>query len=108
VWHVSIARLSKRMDRVFPVSDWPNSVMRQAVEMADRILSGVGGEWRLQEIGDCAIHHRRRLSVSEMKHLLLINANCPVFTHGKAMSSLGLPKPLLVERSNTDAKPQAR
>jgi len=88
VWHVSIARLNKRGDQLLKVQEWPNNVRNQASELANRVLSGVGGLWQQDEIGDCAIHRRRRLSADEMRLLHKINASCPVFTYGQALKAV--------------------
>ncbi len=88
VWHVSIARLSRSGDRVLQVSEWPNSIRREASELANGVLSGVGGTWERDETGECAIHRRRRLSEGEMRLLFQIRATCPVFTHGEALKAV--------------------
>lgn len=85
MWHVSIARISKRGDRILKVEEWPNTVRNQASELADRVLYGVGGLWQVDEIGECAIHRRRRLSEDEMGLLYKVLPTCPVFTHGEAL-----------------------
>lgn len=76
------------MDRVQKVSEWPPNVLRQARDLQKHVLRGVGGTWEREELGDCAIHMRRRLSVTEMQLLHGINASCPVFTHGAALQEI--------------------
>jgi hypothetical protein len=88
VWHVSVARIARSMDRILLVAEWPPNVLRQARDIQRRVLGGVGGEWQREEIGESAIHLRRRLSVEEMKILHQVNALCPVFTHGAALSEI--------------------
>ena len=88
VWHVSVARLNKTMSGIVPVSEWPNNVRRQASELQDRVLSGVGGTWQKDESGEMAIHRRRRLSVEEIRLLHLTLPVAPVFTHGEAMKCI--------------------
>jgi hypothetical protein len=88
VWHVSIARLNRKMDGIIPVSEWPNTLKSQASELKQRVLSGVGGQWERHEIGDMAVHLRRRLSREEMKLLHQVNSTCPVFTHGAALAEV--------------------
>jgi hypothetical protein len=88
VWHVSVARLSRSMDRVLSVSEWPPNVLRQARELQRRILQMVGGTWEREEIGDSALHLRRRLSREEMALLHQVNSTCPVFTHGAALKEI--------------------
>jgi len=85
VWHVSIARLSKRGDRLLKVDEWPNTVCEAAAILAARVLGGVGGTWELNETGDWAIHRRRRLSEEETRLLYSVRPDCPVFTHGEAL-----------------------
>jgi hypothetical protein len=88
VWHVSIARLNRRMDGIIPVTEWPNTVNNQASELKERVLCGVGGSWQRHEVGERAVHLRRRLSRDEMKLLYTINSACPVFTDGAAMAEI--------------------
>ena len=85
VWHVSIARIAKSMDRIVPVEEWQPITHRQARELQDLILVGVGGTWQMDEIGVSALHRRRRLSDDEMRLLHQVNSQCPVFTHGEAL-----------------------
>ena len=86
MWHVSIARLNRRGDRILPVEEWPRVVRNQATDLQKRVLKGVGGTWELLELGESAIHLRRRLSAEEMSLLHQIRSDCPVFTHGEALS----------------------
>ena len=88
VWHVSIARISRSGDRLLMVGEWPNNVRIQASALADKVLAGVGGTWQMDEIGDSAIHRRRRLSAEEMRLLYQINHSFPVFTHGQALKAV--------------------
>ena len=88
MWHVSIARIARSLDRVLLVSEWPPNVLRQARELQSRVLRGIGGEWEREEIGESAVHLRRRLSIEEMKLLRQVNASCPVFTHGAALAAI--------------------
>lgn len=71
-----------------PVSEWPNTVRRDASELQNRILAGVGGEWQQDEIGESAVHRRRRLSEAEMVALYQVRPTCPVFTHGEALKAV--------------------
>ncbi len=84
VWHVSIARISRTMDRVLPTSEWPNVTLKQARKMREFMLRGAGGEWEKEEIGEKALHLRRRLNQKEIDMLFEVKADCPVFTHGAA------------------------
>lgn len=88
VWHVSVARIARTLDRVLEVSEWPPNVLRQARELQRKVLRGVGGTWEKEEIGEMALHFRRRLSADEMKLLHQVNAACPVFTHGGALAEI--------------------
>jgi hypothetical protein len=89
VWHVSVARINRAGDALIPVTQWPNNVLRQAKDLQDAVLRGVGGtDWQRDEVGESAIHRRRRLSAEEMRLLHQVNSQCPVFTHGKAMSAV--------------------
>lgn len=88
VWHVSVARMSRTFERIIPVAEWPPNVMRQARDVQHRTLTGVGGTWMLEEIGETALHLRRRLSREEMRLLFRDHPSCPVFTHGSAMAEV--------------------
>lgn len=70
------------------IAEWPNNVRNAASELANRILSGVGGQWQMDEAGDVAIHRRRRLSADEMRLLHQVRPTCPVFTHGAALREI--------------------
>jgi hypothetical protein len=85
VWHVSVARINKTMTGIIPVGEWPNNVRRQARELQERVLRGVGGQWEVAEEGVSAVHLRRRLSPDEMRLLYSAHPMCPVFTHGEAL-----------------------
>lgn len=87
-WHVSIARVSRGMDRILPVETWPPNVLRQARELQRKVLQGVGCRWELEEMGESALHLRRRLSPKEMGLLHMVNSACPVFTHGAALKEM--------------------
>jgi len=89
VWHVSVARLSRSLDRVLDLSDWPPNVWKQARELSQRILNGVGcDDWQREEIGKTALHTRRRLSPEGVKLLHQVNCGFPVFTHGAALGAI--------------------
>ena len=91
VWHVSIARLSRSLDRVLLCSEWPPNVLRQARELQRRVLQGAGGDWEREDIGETALHLRRRLSADEINLLYKVNTSCPVFTRGAALEAVHAP-----------------
>lgn len=76
------------MDRILPVCEWPLNVLRQARELQRLKLAGVGGSWEMEEVGEAALHLRRRLSPKEMGLLHMVNSACPVFTHGAALREM--------------------
>jgi hypothetical protein len=88
VWHVSVARISRHLDRIIPVSEWPPNVLHAAKLLQKQMLLGVGTDWNREEIGIDAIHLRRRLLALEIRRLHQMHPACPVFTHGAATAAL--------------------
>lgn len=88
VWHVSIARSDPVHLRVLRLSEWRAQTFRNAREIAHKMLLGVGGDWQMEEVGESALHTRRRLSAAEMGLLFQVNNACPVFTHGAARQAM--------------------
>ncbi len=87
MWHVSVARIHRSMIKLLPLKEWPGAVKAGAEALARRVILGRGQDWEFVELGDSALHLRRRLSVDEMKILYKVDPLLPVFTHGKAMEA---------------------
>ena len=71
-----------------PIADWPQSMLANANQVAANALRGVGAEWEMVEMGDKALHVRRRCNASEMRVLYSVNPAAPVFTHGCALREM--------------------
>ncbi len=85
MWHVSVARINSDLTGIVPVERWSGAVLAGARELHRRVLIGRGQNWELEEIGEMAVHRRRRLSDEEMGILFSIKPDAPVFTHGVAL-----------------------
>jgi hypothetical protein len=89
VWHASIARINNQFSAIVPIEDWSPQLKSAAEQIAIKMLHGIGSHtWQRREIGDYAIHFRRRLTPKEMQLLHAVNSSCPVFTHGAALQAM--------------------